>query len=452
MKVIIIGAGKVGSQLVETLLNDKHDVTVIDISQEIIDNFTDNFDVLAIKGNGVSSSLLREVDCGKADLLIAVTDRDEANIVSSITAKKLGTKKVIARVRNPEYVKEQEFMREKLAIDYIINPELSTAQEIMRLLFNTHTSYAEDFASGRVRITEIQVNHESELTYKQLKDLNLPSVIITAITRDGEVIIPNGSSYIYPRDTLYVMGERSNVDAFAAAAGSTITSDRIKSIMIAGGGRTAYYLAKNLEQLGVAGKIIEQDHERCRFLAENLNNTLVLHGDGTDISLLKSEQVEQTDAFVALTGHDEENLLVALLAKQLGVKKVITKVSRSSYLTLLETIGIDNVVIPKLITAGDILRMIRGGRIVSMSLLIGGRAEVLEIITRENTPVINKKLKDIGIPPCLVFGAILRNGQVLIPNGESIIRSGDRVIVFTLENNINNVNKLFGIKGRFLAE
>ncbi|MDW7683808.1 MAG: Trk system potassium transporter TrkA [Bacillota bacterium] len=448
MKVVIIGAGKVGSQLVESLLNEKHDVIVIDSSQEVINQLNDNFDVLAIKGNGVSSSLLNKVECGDADLLIAVTDSDEANIVSCITAKKLGVKSAIARVRDPEYVMELEFMRKNLEIDYIINPELATAHEIMRLLLNTHGSYSEDFAKGRVRISEIQVSSTSDLVEKQIKDINIPqSVIITAIARNGNVIVPNGSDYIYSKDTLYLLGERACVDSFARGAGAQIVSNKIRNVLISGGGKTAYYLAKELEKININVKIIEQNEERCRELAERLNHTLVLHGDGTDISLLKAEKVEGMDAFVSVTGFDEENILVALLAKQLGAKKVIAKVSRSSYTSLVETIGIDNAVIPKLITARDILRLIRGGKIISMSLLIGGRAEVLEIIPHEGTPIINKPLKEIGIPQGVIIGAIFRKGKIIIPNGESIITSTDRVIVFTLENHMEIVNRLFCAKG-----
>ncbi|HHX75159.1 MAG TPA: Trk system potassium transporter TrkA, partial [Firmicutes bacterium] len=418
MKVIIIGAGKVGTQLVESLLNEKHEITVIDSSQEVIDRINDILDVLAVRGNGVSSSLLKEAGCEQADLLIAVTDSDEANIVACVTAKALGAKSVIARVRNPEYVQELDFMRQKLNIDYIINPELSTAYEIIRLLFNAHVSYAEDFARGRVRITEIQVDMHSNLHDRQIKDLRLPGgVIFTAITRGGEVIIPHGNTVIQAKDTLYVMGERNSVDAFARDAGAIIVGNKVRNVLITGGGRTSLYLARELEQIGVSVKIIEQNLERCRVLAEALNNTLVLHGDGTDISLLQSEKVELMDAFVTLTGFDEENLLVALLAKQLGAKKVIAKISRSSYTSLLETIGIDNAVIPKLITARDILRIIRGGRIVSMSLLIGGRAEVLEIIAQENTPIVNRPLKSVGIPQGMILGAILHRGQLVIPNG-----------------------------------
>jgi len=448
VKVVIVGAGKVGSQLVESLLNEKHDVIVIDNRQDVIDRLNDNLDVLAVKGNGVSSSLLRKVECGRADLLIAVTDSDEANVVACITAKKLGTKSVIARVRNPEYVQELEFMRERLGIEHIINPELSTAHEIMRLLLNTHVSYTEDFAKGRVRISEVQINPGSSLVEKQIKDIPMPqAVIITAIARQGEIIIPHGNDYIHPKDTLYVMGERGSVDSFIKEAGAQIISNRTRNVLIVGGGKTAFYLAKELEHLGVNVKIIEQSRERCSELAESLNSTLVLHGDGTDIALLKSEKVEEMDGFVAVTGFDEENLLVSLLAKQMGAKKVIAKVSRSNYTTLLETIGIDSTVTPKLITARDILRLIRGGKIISMSLLIGGRAEVLEIIPQENAPIVNKPLKEAGIPKGVIIGAIMRQGKIDVPNGEAVIKSTDRVIVFTLENHIDRVNRLFGVKG-----
>jgi trk system potassium uptake protein TrkA len=448
VKVIIVGAGKVGYQLVESLVNENHDVIVIDSNQSVIDKLNDNFDVLALKGNGVSSRLLEKLDCASADLLIAVTDSDEANIVSCITAKRLGTNSVIARVRNPEYVAELEFMQKNLDIAYIINPELAAAREIVRLLLNTHTSYAVDLANGRVRISEVPLDVNNEITNKQIKDLDLPdAVIIAAIARNGSVIIPNGFDYIYPKDILYVMGERTAVDNFARGMGVLVDNNKVRNVLIIGGGKTAFYLASKLEQLNINVKIIEENLERCRELAESLNETLILHGDGTDIALLKAENIEEMDAFVALTGYDEENLLVSVLAKQLGAKKVIAKVSRSNYASIVETIGLDSAVSPKLITARDILRIIRGGRILSMSLLIGGRAEVVEIIPQEGTPIVNKPLKDVGIPKGVIIGAIFRDDQIIIPNGNSMIKSTDRVIVFTLESLIEQVKKLFNANG-----
>lgn len=450
MRVVIVGAGKVGFQLVESMLNENHDVTVIDSDYDIIEELDDNFDVLAVKGNGASSSLLTSVDCGSADLLIAVTDSDEANIVSCLTAKNLGAKGVIARVGNPEYVPELGFMHKNLGIERIINPELATAHEIMRLLFNTHASYAEDFAKGRVRILEVQIGHTSNLIEKQIKDIELPdSIIIVAITRNGDVVIPDGKEFIHPRDTLYAIGKRNSIEDFAMNAGVQILHNKIKNVMIIGGGKTAFYLSKKLEQhFGVNVKIIEKNVVRCRELAESLDNALILHGDGTDIDLLKAENIEGMDAFIAVTGFDEENILVSLLAKQLGAKKVIAKVSRSNYMPILETIGIDNAVSPKLIIAKEILRIIRGGKILSMSLLIGGRAEVLEIIPQAGAPVVNKILKKAGIPKGVIVGAIIREGKVIVPDGNSVIRSSDRIIVFTLESYIEKVNKLFFAHGR----
>lgn len=448
MKVIIIGAGKVGYQLVESLVNENHDVTVVDNNQNVIDKLNDNFDVLAMKGNGVSSRLLEKLDCAGADLLIAVTNSDEANIVSCITAKRLGTNSVIARVRNPEYVAELDFMQKNLDIEYIINPEYATAKEILRLLLNSHTSYAVDLAKGRVRISEVPINATADLINKQLKDIDLPaSVIITAIARNGNVIIPNGFDYIYPQDTIYVMGERAAVDAFARSMGVLVDNSKVRNVLIIGGGKTAFYLARKLEHLGINVKIIEENLHRCRELAEGLDHTLVLHGDGTDIALLRAENIDEMDAFVSLTGYDEENLLVSMLAKQLGAKKVIAKVSRSSYDSVVETIGLDSAVSPKLITARDILRIIRGGRILSMSLLIGGRAEVFEIIPQEGTPIVNGPLKEIGIPKGVIIGAIFRDEQIIIPNGDAVIKSTDRVIVFTLESMIEKVKRLFNTNG-----
>lgn len=447
MRIAIIGAGKVGYQLVESLVKENHDILVVDTNQDVLDKINDNFDVLTKRGNGISSSLLKGLGIEGWDLFIAVTDSDEANIVACITSKKLGVKTAIARVRNPEYVVELDFMRSSLGIDYIINPEYATACEIIRLLLNTYASYAADFAKGQVRMSEIIIESASVFAGKQIKDLKLPpGVVITAITRSGEVIIPNGFDYIMPDDTLYIMGEKSVVDRVAKNAGAHIVNNRVKNVMIIGGGRIGYYLAKGLEHLDINVKIIEQDLERCKELAEGLDNALVLHGDGTDLTLLKAENIEGMDAFLAVTGYDEENLMVSVLAKRMGAKKVIAKVSRSNYTSVLETIGIDNAVSPKLITASDILRIVRGGRIVSISLLIGGRAEVLEIIPQEGAPVLDKPLKELGIPKGIIFGAILRHGKVIIPNGDAVIKASDRVIVFTLDSRVDRVTQLFGCK------
>ncbi|HOO11974.1 MAG TPA: Trk system potassium transporter TrkA [Bacillota bacterium] len=447
MRIAIIGAGKVGYQLVESLVKENHDILVVDTNQDVLDKINDNFDVLTKRGNGISSSLLKGLGIEGWDLFIAVTDSDEANIVACITSKKLGVKTAIARVRSPEYVVELDFMRSSLGIDYIINPEYATACEIIRLLLNTYASYAADFAKGQVRMSEIIIESTSVFAGKQIKDLKLPpGVIITAITRSGEVIIPNGFDYIMPDDTLYIMGEKSVVDRVAKNAGAHIVNNRVKNVMIIGGGRIGYYLAKGLERLDINVKIIEQDLERCKELAEGLDNALVLHGDGTDLTLLKAENIEGMDAFLAVTGYDEENLMVSVLAKRMGAKKVIAKVSRSNYTSVLETIGIDNAVSPKLITASDILRIVRGGRIVSISLLIGGRAEVLEIIPQEGAPVLDKPLKELGIPKGIIFGAILRHGKVIIPNGDAVIKASDRVIVFTLDSRVDRVTQLFGCK------
>jgi len=448
VRIIIVGAGKVGYQLVESLAKENHDILVVDTDQEVLDRINDNFDVLTKKGNGISSSLLKGLNIEGWDLLIAVTNSDEANIVACITAKKVGVKTAIARVRNPEYVVELDFMRSNLGIDYIINPEHATANEIIRLLLSTYASYAADFAKGQVRMSEIIIEAASGFAGKQIKDIKLPArVVITAITRNGEVIIPNGFDYVMPDDTLYIMGEKGVVDSVAKTAGVRIVNNRVKDVMIIGGGKIGYYLAKGLERLDINVKIIEQDIERCRELAEGLNDALVLHGDGTDITLLKAENVECMDAFIAVTGYDEENLLVSVLAKQMGAKKVIAKVSRSNYTSVLETIGIDNAVSPKLITASDILRIVRGGRIVSISLLIGGQAEVVELIPQEGAPVLNRPLKELGMPRSIIIGAILRKGKVMIPNGDSVIKSSDRVIVFTLDSHIDKVTQLFSRKG-----
>ncbi|SET26963.1 trk system potassium uptake protein TrkA [Natronincola peptidivorans] len=444
MRLIIVGGGKLGYKLAESLSQEENDVIVIDIDSQVLQRINDHLDVLTIKANGAQLQTLEQLHIEKCDLIIAVTGSDETNVLVSVIAKKLGCKKVIARIRNPEYANQVEFIKENMEIDYIVNPELSMAREVAKYLLKGQALYMENFAKGKVGMVDFRVQNLTGIDGKKIKELDMAGpVLIVAICRNGEMIIPHGDTEILATDTIYLMGQKEGINNFSKVYGAPIDMRAVKKVLILGGGKAGYYLANKLTYNGVDIKIIEQDKERCKYLAENLKSGLVIHGDGTDINLLMEENIADMDALVSLTGLDEENLLITLLAKQYGVNKVIAKVSRSNYIPIIEQLGIDVAINPILITASEILRFIQGGRVVSISLLLGGKAEVLEIIARKESKIVGKKLANLGLPKGIIIGSILHEDKVIIPDGESIIHPGDRVIVFCLQSEVLALNKYF---------
>ena len=442
MKIIVIGAGKVGYHIAKTLSEELHDVTVIDKDQSVLDKIGENLDVLTVKANGLSAKILKECDIKNNHLLIAVTDSDEANMLACMTAKRLGCHNTIARIRDPEYASELVFSKEELGVDLIINPEQAAPHEITRLLTVTPVAHVEDFANEKVRMVEMVVSQSSKITNREIKTLKIPnSLLITAIHRNGDIIIPDGQSKILPGDTIYVLGKAENVTEFCKMEGKP--SRRVNNVMILGGGRLGFYLAQNLSKLGMKVKLIEQNRARCDELSEQIPGILVINGDGTDVELLEAEDIHQVDAFIAVTGIDEENLLISLMAKKMGAQRVIAKVGRPNYAPLVETLGIDATISPRLITASDILRFVRGGKIVSLFLLMGGQAEVIEIIAQKGSPAVDKPLKDVGLPKGVIVSSIVHNGRVTVPKGSDIIRANDRVIIFTLSKHVTMIKPFF---------
>ncbi|TCK92621.1 trk system potassium uptake protein TrkA [Natranaerovirga hydrolytica] len=444
MRVIIVGVGKLGYKLAESLSLENNDVTVIDTETKALEKISDSLDVLTIKGNGIQLQVLEEVKAKNSDLVIAVTSNDETNMLVASMSKKIGCKKVVARIRNPEYANQLEFIKKEMGIDYIVNPELETAKEVAKFVLKGNAIHMEHFASGKVCMVDFRVQNLKNVEGKKIKDLEIPeSVIIVAISRNGQIIIPYGETQIESTDTLYVIGKKENIAMFSKMCGALVSKKLVKKALILGGGKAGYYLANKLLKSGVNVKIIERDKDRCEYLAEKLGGALVIYGDGTDITLLNEEGLDEMDSLISVTGFDEENLLLALLAKQQGVDKVIAKVSRPNYIPIIEQLGIDLAVNPSIITASQILRFIQGGKVVSISLLLGGQAEVIEIIADENSQIVEKKLKDLGMPHGIIIGSIVQDGKVIIPNGESVIHSGDRVVVFCLQSQITLLEKFF---------
>lgn len=451
MKVLIVGAGKLGYKLANAISGKDVQVTIMDTDSEVLEKIVDHVDALVVKASGLQVDALKEIEIDTYDLIIAVTDSDEANIVICIFAKKLGCKKAIARIRNPEYAKSRDFVKSAMDIDYIINPELAIAKVIIRYLLKSYSFYSEDFAEGRIIMADLPASTLSGFTDKQIKDLEgMEGLLIAAISRNNEIIIPNGSTYIYKNDILYIIGRCENIDFMLKKNKAVTPLKSVKKVMILGGGKIGYYLGERLARQGILVKIIEQDKDRCQYLSENLDNVLVICGDGSDVDLLMDEGISSMDAFIGVTGFDEENLLMTLFAKQAGVKKVIAKVSKPSYAQLVERLGVDIALSPIDITAGEILKFIRGGKVMSVSLLLGGQAEVVEILADSEMPVVGKQIVELGLPKGIIIGAVLHEGEVIIPHGSTIIYPGDRFVVFCLSSQIHVLeNFLKPSKGGF---
>lgn len=452
MKVLIVGAGKFGYKLAEEMLVNDIDVTVMDTNSKILERIDNQLDVLTVKANGVQLEMLRKLNIQNYDLTVAVTNSDETNIVICSVVKKLGCKKTIARVRNPEYVEELKFIKEKMEIDYAVNPELAVATEISRYLLKRYSFYTSEFVRGKVSMIDFNVNNKPGFIGKKLFELTgLDGLLIAAISRDEELIIPYGDTIINENDTLYIIGEKKEISNLVDQSKNIKYNRHLKRVMILGGGKIGYYLANRLIQEGIRVKIIEQNIDRSEYLSEKLEKALIINGDGSDINLLEEEDIKEMDALVCVTGFDEVNLLMSLLAKQSGVEEVISKVSKPNYARIIRKLGVDVALNPINISVSNILKFIRGGRVLSVSLLLGNQAEVLEIIASEDLSIIGKPIKKLNLPKGINIGAISHEGKVIIPDGDTIIYPNDRLVIFCLKSEIQAVEPFIKPKRSFLS-
>ncbi len=443
MKVIIIGAGKVGIQIAQTLLSENHDVIIVDKREEIKQDLDSHLDIMTIIGNGANVRVLEQAGIRNAGMLIAVTQSDEVNMIACITAKQFEVKKTIARIRNSEYMYEDSLSKEKMGIDFIINPENSTALEIIGLLKTpVNVCETQDFAGGKVSLFGVKVDEDNLFANKKIKDTNLGQhLLIAALFREDNLIIPNGEDEIYAGDIAYLITKKEDVTSIGQFCGRKNIS--IQNVIILGGSNIGIQTAAFLNETGIKTKLIEIDKEKCEKISDLLPQTLIINGDGTNIELLREEGIDQTDGFVSVTGFDEDNLLTALLAKHLGAKKVIAKISKTNYIPILENIGIDAVVNPQLITAAAILRLLKHGELVDLALLQEGEIKVVEFTAQKNSETNNKPLKTLNLPGNTIIGAIVRDGETIIPNGDNIIIGGDKVIIFTKPAEIGKIEHLF---------
>ena len=446
MKIIIVGCGNVGATLAEQLSKEGHDITVVDTREQLVENISNNCDVLGIVGNGTSFNIQLEAGVDEADLLVAVTGSDELNLLCCLIAKKAGGCHTIARVSNPVYNKEISFIKEELGLSMIINPQLAAAREMARLLKFPSALKVDTFAKSRVEIINYRLEEGNPLCNMQLKDLGSKlegDVLIPVVERGERVIIPGGDFELKAKDEISIVGTQvKTIELFKKMGLPTAAA---RSVLIVGGGRTSIYLAEQLLEMGIKVKIIERDEERCEMLADMLSKAMIICGDATDKELLLEEGILDTEAFVATTNFDEENIMLALFAKSVTNAKLITKVHRIAYEEIIDSLDVGSIIYPKYITAETIIKYVRamrnsiGSNIETLHRLNDNRVEALEFLIKEDSPIIGLPLKDLRLKPNMIIGCITHKGRVTIPNGQSVIDVGDTVIIITTTTGLHDI-------------
>ena len=451
MRIIVVGAGKVGTSLTAQLIRE-HRVTVIDQEPKLIENIINVYDVMGVCGNGASYEVQKEAEVGKADLLIATTSSDEINILACLVAKKLGVHHTIARIRNPEYEKQLRFMRSELGLSMAINPEKATAREIARVLRFPNAMKLESFSKGRLELVEYRLPEHSSLDGVRLSDLyrNLKvRVLICAVSRRDETIIPSGDFVLRAGDKINLTSSPYELEQFFRHLG--VFRRRATSVIIVGASKICYYLASELIEMGMSVKIIDRDEQRCVHMGELLPKALVIVGDGTDNELLHEEGLEQADAFVAITGIDEANILMAMsAARQTSNCKVVAKINRKSLMDLVSNESmIDSVVSAGSVTTELILQYVKamenasGTKLKTLHRIVEGKVEAMEFTVTAEVPFVNVPLKDLNLKSGLLLAGIVRqNGKIVIPSGEDALHLNDDVIVVTTDTRLQDIRDI----------
>ncbi len=449
LNIIIVGCGKVGVTLIEQLAQEGHDITVIDKNAEKIQNMTNLYDVMGIVGNGASYSVQKEAGIEGTDLIIAVTESDELNLLCCTVAKRVGNCAAIARVRNPEYNKEISYLRDKLGLAMVINPEYEVSREAARILYLPSALEVNSFAHGQAELIKFKIpegNLLDGMTIANLSQHVKTKVLICAIERDGEVIIPSGNFTMVAGDVASFVSSRKKVKPFLENIG--FKTNKVKDTMIIGGGKAAYYLAQRLLHMGIAVKIIEVNKARCEELSVLLPKAVIINGDGTDEDLLREEGIEYVESFVPLTGIDEENILLTLHARQVSNAKVITKINRINFKNVISNLDLGSVVYPKYITSEAIIAYVRAKKdsmdsnIETLYHMFDHRVEAIEFRVDEESAVTNIPFKDLSLKKNLLVSFINRNGDIIIPNGLDCIMPGDTVMIVTTHTGFNDIQDI----------
>ncbi len=444
MKIIVAGAGEVGSHLAKMLSSEFHDIIVIDPDEESLKTINSNLDLLTITGSATSFETLLDAKIKKADLFIAVTHSEETNITASIIAKKLGAKKTIARVDNYEYIEPENILHfTSLGIDYLMYPERIAAREIVDLLGHAEIFESVDFSEGKLSLYVLKLDENALVINQTLMEVAKEKEIefrAVAITRQGQTIIPRGQDQFELNDLVYVVTNKAGIKDVMKYSGKKRID--IKNVMILGGSRIGKRVAKSLENRYNI-KLIEIDKDKSAKLADYLQNTLVINGDGRNIDLLVEEGLQNMDTFIAVTGNSETNILSCVLAKKMGVKKTIAEIENIDYIDLGESMGIDTIINKKLITASRIFKFTMSAEVETMKCLTGSDADVLEFVAKADSKITKGKLKDIDFPRDAIVGGIIRGNKAFIAKGNTHINADDRVVVFALPSAVKKLEKFF---------
>lgn len=449
MNIVIIGDGKIGHTLTEQLSIEGHNMVLIDNDIKTLYETSNLMDIKCVEGNGLSYEVQMEADVPKADLVIATTSTDEMNMLCCLLAKKHGAKHTIARVRTPEYVKQIDFIRDELGLSMTINPEREAATEIARSLIFPSASQIESFAKGRVELAGFFVEEGGLLDGLQLNNFYRKyqiKLLICVVERDDEVFIPNGDFVLKAGDRIHISASHREIVKFCKKIG--ILKEKVRTVMIVGGSRIAYYLASNLIASGMDVKIIEKDQDRCNELADMLPEVTIIHGNANNQELLKEEGIQEVDALVSLTGIDEENIVLGMFAKSMKVPKNIIKINNLSFAKLIDHMEIGTIISPRTISCNLVVKYVRAmknsgaSNVRALYKMVGNQVEALEFAVKENVEFIGQKLKDLTLRKDLLIACIIRHGRIIIPGGKDTIERDDTVIIITLNHHLTDIREI----------
>jgi trk system potassium uptake protein TrkA len=449
MNILIVGAGQVGYFLCERLSMEGHQVTLVDRDQEQLQAAEDRLNVMGVQGNGASAETMEQAGIKEADIVMAVTDLDEVNILVCLLAREYGVGKRIARVKSIDYLSHGAVLsREKLGIDLMINPDDAVADELASLAGHAGTFDVAEFVEGQVQFLGYRIREDSplcDLTLKELGEIRgMYRFVVVAIMRHGRTIIPRGDDTIQVGDSIFIFAHKQELPAIQYLLQiEEETHRRQRKAFILGGGRIGQRVAGTLEQHGFNVRLVERDMARCEKLSAKLQKTMVIHAEGTDIQVLLDEGVADADVFIAVTENDETNILCSLLCKRHGTQRTLCLVNRPEYLDLAPTIGVDACVSPRLSAASTILKFARRGNVISLATIEGSNSEVLEIEVKPQSAIINTPLKELSFPRGAIIGAIVHGKNYDIPDGENCLKPGDRVLIFALPESLAKVERFF---------
>ena len=449
MRIIIVGCGKVGSTITQELSMEGHDVTVIDTDNVVVQSVSNSHDVMGIVGNGASYGVQMEAGIEEADMLIAVTDSDELNLLCCLIAKKAGDCSTIARVRDPIYNNEVNFIKEELGLSMTINPEYAAATEISRILRFPPAIEIDTFAKGKVELTKYYIGADSILcnrTLIEVSNVYKSDILVCAVERDDNVFIPKGNFMLKENDMISIVGSPANVASFFKKLGVEIS--QVKNTMIVGGGTIAFYLASQLLTMGIEVKIIEEDRKRCEELSEILPEAVIINADATNQDVLLEEGIDYVESFVSLTGIDEANIFLSLFAKSRSKGKIVTKINKISFDGIINSFNLGSLIYPKFTTAENITQYVRaaqntiGSNVEVLYKIIESKAEALEFAVREVSDVVGVPLESLKIKDNILIASINHKGRVITPKGKNIISVGDSVIVVTTSPGLKDITDI----------